>query len=80
MAKFIEWWNGKKSNIGAVCLWLTANLPGLFLQLGLGVDASWDESLFTVLNWVGTILLPVGLAHKAKKAWDAAKDTAVPGS
>lgn len=63
----VEWFNGKKTVIGAVCGWLALNLPGLFDSVGMA-DVGWLPTVVNVLNWAATILLPVGLTHKVVKA------------
>jgi hypothetical protein len=66
MANFWIWLDGKKTVIGALLLWL-----GLFLHdfvIGqLGVTSAAVPTIIDFCNWLGQILLPVGIMHKAAK-------------
>lgn len=65
----INWFNGKKTAIGAVCLFLAL----VIAQVVCGqwhycpADHSWLDSLYGTLQWIGGLLTPVGLIHKAVK-------------
>ncbi len=60
-----EWFNGKKSTIGGVLLWLGyTGIPYLTSQ---GFDPVWLNYVMDFFVWFGQILLPVGLAHKYVK-------------
>ena len=67
MANFWLWLDGKKTTIGATFLWIA-----LFIQdfvIGqLGVQSAALPGVIDFLNYVGQILLPVGIMHKAAKA------------
>jgi len=55
--KVWEWFNGNKTQLGALCLALVAFEGDLF---GL----VWLE---TFLTWAGGVLAPLGVAHKLIK-------------
>jgi hypothetical protein len=67
MGNLWVWFDGKKSVLGASALWIA-----LFIQdfvIGqLGVVSPFLPGLIDFLNYIGQILLPVGIMHKAAKA------------
>ncbi len=65
MKNLWNWLSGKKTTIGAVCLWIGGVL--LPFIVGEGYNPAWIDTLIRVLTWIGGILAPVGLIHKAKK-------------
>ena len=71
MNAIIEWFNGKKTIIGTICLWVAAFIAQVALpELGLNVE--FGESTISVLNWFGLAFGGVGLTHKGMKAADEA--------
>jgi len=61
MDSILKWFNGKKSIIGGIALWLVAGMD-LF-----GLDGDTALKIVSVLQWIGTVMFPVGLAHKVIK-------------
>ena len=60
-----NWLNGKKSVIGSICLWIgTIGLPFI---IGEGYNPAWIDTLARVLTWLGGIMTPLGVGHKAIK-------------
>ncbi len=58
--------SGKKTVIGSICLWIA----GVFLPFvinDLGFNPEWFGTLNSILSWVGGILTPLGVGHKAVK-------------
>jgi len=68
---FLEWLNGKKTVIGAICLYI-AELLTLHVAPS-APDAGWIVPVAGFFKWLGDILIPVGLLHKASKASEPAK-------
>jgi hypothetical protein len=61
----MEWLDGKKTNIGTVCLILA--VVGEEVLSGIwGVKADVALKIVDTLKWFGTALGGVGLLHKAK--------------
>jgi hypothetical protein len=63
----IQWLDGKKTIIATVLGWLALNMTGLFNELGMG-DATWLPVVVKILNWAASVMIPVGLADKVRKA------------
>jgi len=64
--KIWNWLNGKKTVIGSVCLWI----GGIFLPFiinDLNYHPAWFDTLISILNWLGGVLAPLGIMHKAAK-------------
>ena len=66
--KIWDFFNGKKSVIGGVCLWIGVSFIGDLLIGELGLTAAILPKIAAVFTWLGTYLTPVGLAHKGLKA------------
>ena len=63
----VAWFNGKKTVIGAACIWIaTILIPGLLINTW-HLDFAWLGTITDTLMWIGGILTPLGLAHKAFK-------------
>lgn len=63
-----EWLSGKKTVIGTTCLWIA----GIFIPFiinDMNFHPAWFDTVITVLNWIGGILAPLGITHKAKKKY-----------
>jgi hypothetical protein len=63
-----QWLSGKKTIIGAVCLWVASVFIPDFLIGELHLAWGFLPLLVTILMWIGGILVPTGIAHKAIKA------------
>lgn len=61
-----EWFNGKKTVIGAVILWIATLIEAVFIQK-YHVDAQWVLITVDLLKYVGGTLVPVGIGHKVIK-------------
>lgn len=61
-----NWLSGKKTVIGSICLWI-AGVFMPFIINDLGINPAWFDTLISVLSWVGGILTPLGVVHKAAK-------------
>lgn len=57
--------NGKKRMIGGIALWLHATISSFPPELGVSMD--WADKALPILFWVGTVMLPTGLAHAGVK-------------
>lgn len=63
-----EFLSGKKTVIGTVCLWIAGiGLP--FIINEMNFHPGWFDTAITILNWLGGILAPLGIGHKAKKKY-----------
>jgi len=66
MIKLWDWFNGKKTNIGAVLLFVAV----FFTEVLVGkwnLAGTWVQPLIETLNWIGMALTGGGLVHKAVK-------------
>lgn len=63
----VEWWNGKKTIIGAIALFVAESFIGGLLINELGFSPDWLIVAQKIGFWIGTVLVPVGLAHKGVK-------------
>jgi hypothetical protein len=59
--------NGKKTAIGAISLLLATLrlVPNVFPECGMCPEIA--DGIQQALEWVGVVLVPVGIAHKAVK-------------
>ena len=67
MSEFWTWWDGKKTIIGTVCLWIGYAVIGDLLMGQLAFNPEWLATVQSILTWIGTFLAPLGLAHKVAK-------------
>jgi hypothetical protein len=74
MLKLWELFNGKKAIIGTICLYVAVYFIDGFLFNNLNYRPEWLSFIYQLLMWVGGILVPGGLAHKAVKAVKAANE------
>lgn len=66
MQKFLDWWSGKKTIIGSIFLWVgTVGLPFVISTFNLEYD--WLTQVVSIVVWIGGILTPLGITHKAIK-------------
>ncbi len=72
MKNFFKWFNGKKTNIAALLLIVSAFLTE-FVIGKWGETAEWIPKVIDVLNYLGMIFGSVGLGHKAYKSISAPK-------
>jgi hypothetical protein len=63
----INWFNGKKTTIAAVLMFLASFLMEVVVGK-FGATAAWIQPTVDTLLWFGMVLGGVGLAHKAIKA------------
>lgn len=74
LIKIWNWLDGKKTNLGALFLFL-----GMLLQTQVigewGYAGTWLPHVIADLNWAGGLLLPAGLGHQAYKIQQAKKGT-----
>lgn len=70
----LEWFNGKKTVIGACCLWVDA----LYQQVYQGIwhlpVTDWSTAGADTASWVGLVLGGVGLSHKGVKLYRAKRN------
>jgi len=70
MGKLLEiwqWLSGKKTLIGAVCVWIATALIGDLVIGQFAFEPAWLTWLQGWLMTIGTWLTPIGLAHKLGK-------------
>ncbi len=66
MSKILSFLNGKKTNIGGSCLFLSLLLTQVVISIW-HFNPEWMQPLIDTLNWAGGILVPAGLVHKQIK-------------
>lgn len=66
MNTIIEYFNGKKTTIGAIILFLATFLSEVIVSKW-NVQVDWMQPLIETLNWVGMAMTGLGLGHKAMK-------------
>lgn len=62
-----NWFDGKKTNIGAVCLLLVTFISQVVIGIWK-IDPAWLDMTSETLTWIGGVLVPAGLAHQVQKA------------
>ncbi len=66
MTRTWDWFNGKKTVIGTVCLFASAFITQVLIDIW-GLDAEPLQHTRETLDWLGLILGGTGLMHKAVK-------------
>lgn len=66
ISKIWEFLSGKKTVIGSICLWI-AGIGIPFIINDLNFHPGWLDTVVSVLTWIGGILAPLGIGHKAVK-------------
>ena len=61
MDSLLSWFNGKKTIIGGIALWLVSGIEMM------GLESAWVPQVVTALSWIGMIFLPAGVGHKVIK-------------
>ena len=70
MIQIWNWFNGKKTVIGAACLFLAMFIEQILIPKW-GVSVAWIGSLRDTFIWIGGILTPAGLIHKGVKQMES---------
>ncbi len=65
-----EWFNGKKTIIGATILFVATFLSEIIIGKW-HVTVDWMQPLIETLNWLGMAMTGLGLGHKAFKPSDS---------
>ena len=65
--KIWNFFNGKKTLIGGICVWISISLIGDLLIGQLGMTSAILTKIAAVFLWIGQYLTPVGVLHKVGK-------------
>ncbi len=68
LRKIWEFFNGNKTMIGGVCVWVGYSLIQGLLIGELQMTAEILPKLAAVFIWIGQYLAPLGVGHKVVKA------------
>lgn len=66
MNSILAWFDGKKTTIGAILLFIATFLSEVIVNKW-DVQVDWMTPLIETLNWLGMALTGLGLGHKAMK-------------